>query len=330
MKPEPWGEALDALASADGATARRPDPGGRPFTQALARELADERGWPSPAGATRASTSGSSSTPPPRTRCGESRSATTCSTAARSPCWRSSRRSPGCCPASSATPSRSSRSRTRTGCSSTPSTPSRPSWRGLDVPAGAALAATTARSRPGGTSSACGARPTVGPTCCTRRRRCPTAWQIRPARAGRRRRAPVLQRACWVQEAAGQPTSRRPGARRGARRRARAGCRVDGPASCARAGRLVGAGARRSARRRVWDIGRLMVAPDLQGRGLGRALLEASRRRRRPRPRRTRCSPGPAAPTTCGCTRRAGYRLRGEDPGRAGCRQAHEAALSQA
>ena len=38
MKPEPWGEALDAVAP-DGATLVVPTPTGRPFTQALAREL---------------------------------------------------------------------------------------------------------------------------------------------------------------------------------------------------------------------------------------------------------------------------------------------------
>ena len=44
------------------------------------------------------------------------------------------------------------------------------------------------------------------------------------------------------------------------------------------AGRLVGAARGRvepSARGDAWDVGRLMVAPDLQGRGLGRRLLEA-------------------------------------------------------
>jgi tRNA (guanine37-N1)-methyltransferase len=43
------------------------------------------------------------------------------------------------------------------------------------------------------------------------------------------------------------------------------------------AGRLVGAVRARLHERQggaVWDIGRLMVAPDLQGRGLGRQLLE--------------------------------------------------------
>lgn len=42
MKPEPWGEALDALANLDGApmTVVVPTPAGRPFTQELAYDLA--------------------------------------------------------------------------------------------------------------------------------------------------------------------------------------------------------------------------------------------------------------------------------------------------
>ncbi len=42
MKPEPWGEALDALVSTDGVrpTLVVPTPSGRPFTQPAARELA--------------------------------------------------------------------------------------------------------------------------------------------------------------------------------------------------------------------------------------------------------------------------------------------------
>jgi tRNA (guanine37-N1)-methyltransferase len=44
MKPEPWGEALDSVLGAPGASARPrlvvPTPSGRPFTQAVAAELA--------------------------------------------------------------------------------------------------------------------------------------------------------------------------------------------------------------------------------------------------------------------------------------------------
>ncbi|WP_035857117.1 tRNA (guanosine(37)-N1)-methyltransferase TrmD [Cryptosporangium arvum] len=44
MRPEPWGQALDTLAPASGAQPRLvvPTPAGRPFTQALAHELAAE------------------------------------------------------------------------------------------------------------------------------------------------------------------------------------------------------------------------------------------------------------------------------------------------
>ncbi|MGH3465082.1 MAG: tRNA (guanosine(37)-N1)-methyltransferase TrmD [Kribbellaceae bacterium] len=45
MKPEPWGEALDAIAPPDGPAQPRllvPSPAGRPFTQELAAELATE------------------------------------------------------------------------------------------------------------------------------------------------------------------------------------------------------------------------------------------------------------------------------------------------
>ncbi|TDO52800.1 tRNA (guanine37-N1)-methyltransferase [Kribbella sp. VKM Ac-2527] len=45
MKPEPWGEALDSVAPADGPAQPRlimPSPAGRPFTQAMAYELAAE------------------------------------------------------------------------------------------------------------------------------------------------------------------------------------------------------------------------------------------------------------------------------------------------
>ena len=45
MKPEPWGEALDSVAPLDGPAQPRlivPSPAGRPFTQAMAYELAAE------------------------------------------------------------------------------------------------------------------------------------------------------------------------------------------------------------------------------------------------------------------------------------------------
>ena len=42
MRPEPWGLALDEIVPAGGARLVVPTPAGRPFTQQLAQELADE------------------------------------------------------------------------------------------------------------------------------------------------------------------------------------------------------------------------------------------------------------------------------------------------
>ncbi len=83
----------------------------------------------------------------------------------------------------------------------------------------------------------------------------------------------TLQRACWVQEQQANPeiemdalTETLPEIEAWTQ---------DGTVFVARsAGRLVGA-VRGRLRGNTWDIGRLMVAPDLQGRGLGRLLLAA-------------------------------------------------------
>ena len=89
MKPEPWGEALDAILgdAASDALLVVPSPAGAPFTQATARELAAEEHLVFAAAATRASTSASSTTTRERDAgcASSSASATTCSTAARSP-----------------------------------------------------------------------------------------------------------------------------------------------------------------------------------------------------------------------------------------------------
>ncbi len=85
----------------------------------------------------------------------------------------------------------------------------------------------------------------------------------------------TLQRACWLQELEANPGVDIPAlneslddVRRGLGEWTVFVARD--PAS----GRLVGAVRGRVDRRGEWDIGRVMVAPDLQGRGLGRALLE--------------------------------------------------------
>ncbi len=314
MKPEPWGEALDELG-------RRPAPRRwscrrRPASRSPRRWPASwprASTWCSPAAATRASTSGCSTTPrTPAARCARSRSATTCSTAARSPRWRSPRRSSGCCPGSWATPSRWSRSRTRTGCWSTPSTPSPPSWRGLDVPAGAAVrrprrdrrlapraGGAPHRRAPPRPAAPRAALDGVGDPC-----------PAGPADAGE---LLTLQRACWVQEPlANDPACEIPAlheslddVRRVARRR--------GP----RSGRASPAG---------WSA---PSAAGCDGERLGHRPADGRPRPAgpRPRPAAARAHRGrraaerdvvravhrrAAAPTTMRMYKKAGYRLRGD------------------
>jgi tRNA (guanine37-N1)-methyltransferase len=64
----------------------------------------------------------------------------------------------------------------------------------------------------------------------------------------------------------------------------------------------------------VWDIGRLMVAPDLRGRGLGRWLLEHAERTAVPGATRVSLFTGAHSAANLRMYRRAGYRRDREQP----------------
>jgi tRNA (guanine37-N1)-methyltransferase len=81
-----------------------------------------------------------------------------------------------------------------------------------------------------------------------------------------------------------------------------------------RDGRLVGA-ARARSEEEDWEVGRLMVAPDLQGQGLGRLLLEAVESAAPPGARSCVLFTGAGSTDNLRLYKRAGYRLRGEEPG---------------
>ncbi len=83
----------------------------------------------------------------------------------------------------------------------------------------------------------------------------------------------TLQRACWVQEALANDTLDIP-ALQESLDDVRAGLAEWDTWVVRRAGRLVGAARGKLEDATTWDIGRVMVAPDLQGTGLGRVLLE--------------------------------------------------------
>ncbi|KRC46162.1 transposase [Nocardioides sp. Root79] len=83
----------------------------------------------------------------------------------------------------------------------------------------------------------------------------------------------TLQRACWLQEALANDTLDIP-ALQESLDDVRAGLEEWETWVVRRAGRLVGAVRGKLDGEDRWDIGRIMVAPDLQGSGLGRVLLE--------------------------------------------------------
>ena len=153
-----------------------------------------------------------------------------------------------------------------------------PSWRGLEVPEVLLLGRPRGRSPPGATTGgrAHGRAPSrpAAPLACL------DGVVVAPARC----RADAgelltLQRACWVQEQHDNPGVHVP-ALHESLADVVAWVADDTCWSCAAAGRLVGA-VRASREGDEWHIGRLMVAPDLQGRGLGRCCSSGSRRRRR-------------------------------------------------
>ena len=99
-----------------------------------------------------------------------------------------------------------------------------------------------------------------------------TAWDVVPATRGDAGELLTLQRACWVQEALANDDLAIPALHESLEDVVRS--LEEWQTYVVRsAGRLVGAVRGRLEGDR-WDIGRLCVAPDLQGRGLGRVLLE--------------------------------------------------------
>jgi tRNA (guanine37-N1)-methyltransferase len=98
------------------------------------------------------------------------------------------------------------------------------------------------------------------------------AWEIVPATPGDVGELFTLQRACWVQEALANDDLAHIPALHESLADVQAWMTAWSTWVVRSEGRLVGA-VRGRLEGAAWDIGRIMVAPDLQGRGLGRALL---------------------------------------------------------
>jgi tRNA (guanine37-N1)-methyltransferase len=134
---------------------------------------------------------------------------------------------------------------------------------------------------------------------------------VQPADAGE---LYVLQRACWVQEMHDNPGVRIP-ALHETYDDLRDWIARDTVLVARSAGRLVGA-VRASLDGEAWDIGRLMVAPDLAGRGLGRTLLERIEALAPDAATTYALFTGAGSARNQRMYKKAGYRLRGEiEPG---------------
>lgn len=136
-------------------------------------------------------------------------------------------------------------------------------------------------------------------------------WEIVTATAADAAELLTLQRACAVQEAVANETLLHPTMREG----------LDDVATAIAekhvwvvrsAGRLVGA-VQAVADGETWEIGRLMVAPDLQGRGLGRILLEHAEAARPAGATAYRLFTGAASEANLRRYKRAGYRVVAPD-----------------
>jgi len=125
----------------------------------------------------------------------------------------------------------------------------------------------------------------------------------------------TLQLACWVREQHDNPGARVPALHESVEDVAE--WLGEWTTFVARGpdGRLVGA-VRSRLHEQSWDIGRIMVAPDLQGRGWGRALLELAERAAPDEAQDLVVVTGARSSRNLRMYRRAGYRATGTpDPG---------------
>jgi len=311
MRPEPWGEALDELLP-DGATLVVPTPSGTPFTQAVARELAgrerlvfacgryegiDQRVLDHAAGRAEVR---EISVGDYVLNGGEAAALAITEAVARL--------LPGFMGNAESLVEESHED----GLLEYPVYTKPASWRGLDVP-DVLLSGDHARvadwRRAEAVRRTAERRPDLMPPSAV-----PGGGELRPVVPADAGELFTLQLACWVQEMHDNPGVEIP-ALNETYDDLRAWLPEWTVLVLRREGRLIGA-ARARREGDAWDIGRLMVVPDLQGQGLGRFLLAEIER----------VAPDDVASyslfTGAGSLRnqrmykRAGYRLRGElEPG---------------
>ncbi|MFN8194780.1 MAG: tRNA (guanosine(37)-N1)-methyltransferase TrmD [Nocardioidaceae bacterium] len=307
MKPEPWGEALDAL-EVEGATVVVPTPSGRPFTQALARDLATRERLVFACGRYEGIDQRVLDHAAARTELvevslgdyvlngGEVAALAVIEAIAR------------LLPGFMGNPGSLEEESHEDGLLEYPVFTKPASWRGYDVPAvllGGHHGEIAAWRREQALRRTAERRPDLAhPSLVSGEDELRLAV---PSDAGE---LLTLQRACWVQEEQANPGVEIPALLEGLAdvQEWMGQCTVF---VLRRAGRLVGA-----VRARLdddsWEIGRLMVAPDLQGHGLGRLLLERVEAAAPDSATRFGLVTGARSEANLRRYRRAGYRPRGE------------------
>jgi tRNA (guanine37-N1)-methyltransferase len=305
MKPEPFGEAFDELAI-DGATVVFTTPSGAPFTQALARELATKERLVFACGryegidqrvidhaASRADVR-EISLGDYVLNGGEVAALAIIEAVVR------------LLPGFMGNPDSLVEESHEDGLLEYPSYTKPPAWRGLDVPAvllGGNHAAIAGWRHDQAVRRTAERRPDLLPAS-----RLAEDLELVPATRGDAGELLVLQRACWTQEALANAMRDIPALHESlddvvadlGRWRTWV-ARADGRLVAAVRARLDGDD---------WDIGRLMVAPDLQGRGLGRQLLEYAEAAAPPAATAYRLFTGSRSVDNLRMYKKAGYRLR--------------------
>ncbi len=311
MKPEPWGEALDEVLP-DDATLVVPTPSGTPFTQALARELAGHEHLVFACGRYEGIDQRVIDQARARADVREVSIGDYVLNGGEVAALAITEAVVRLLPGFMGNPGSLLEESHEDGLLEYPVYTKPASWRGLDVPPvllsgdHAAIAAwrhdqsvrRTAERRPDLVH-----RSTLLDDLEVR--------LVEPADAGE---LFVLQTACWVQEQRDNPGVLIP-ALEESLDDLRAWIARDLVFVARSAGRLVGA-VRASLHGEEWDIGRLMVAPDVAGRGLGRSLLTRIEAAAPPEATSYALFTGAGSTRNQRMYKKAGYRLRGEiEPG---------------
>ena len=311
MKPEPWGEALDDL-ELDGATLVVTTPSGEPFTQALARELATRERLVFACGRYEGIDQRVLDEAGTRTEVREISIGDYVLNGGEVAALAITEAVVRLLPGFMGNPESLAEESLEDGLLEYPVYTKPASWRGHDVPPvllSGDHAAIRAWRHDQAVRRTAERRPDLAhPSVLL------DDVEVRLVQPGDAGELFTLQRACWVQEQQDNPGVEIP-ALHETLEDLRGWIARDTVLVARSAGRLVGAH-RTDLHERTWEIGRLMVAPDLQGRGLGRVLLHRVEAAAPPEATAYALVTGAGSLRNQKLYKKAGYRLRGEvEPG---------------